>query len=103
MPYTDEIFRSIGALQGTVATGFHEVHRRMSIHDQLDMDRHREVLGYIHHLNYRVDRSKKVGNGIPYAKIATILGLIILGTLGHIAPDAVRSAIAKILLTQMGG
>ncbi len=99
MPHADETSWMIGRLEATVSVGFQSVHRRMD-------DRHQEVMGHIRRLDRRLDK-KMNGNGhgsrIPYAKIATILGLIILGTLGHVAPEAVRAAIAKILLTQMGG
>ena len=102
MPHADEMSRLIGALEGAVSAGFQGIYHRMEAHDRQDDDRHREMLTYVWRLHSRIDKRKN-GNGIPYAKIATILGLIILGTLGHIAPEAVRSAIAKILLTQMGG
>lgn len=103
MPHMDEISLSIGRLQGSISVGFQEVHRRMDIRDRYTADRHRDVMGRIHRLEYRLERKPKSGAWtVPYAKIATILGLIILGALGHIAPDAVRSAISKILLSQVG-
>lgn len=95
------IAERLGHLTGLVSTGFQETHRRFEYQDRTSTEWRRYMLSELR----RIDR-KRNGNGhgpkIPYAKIATILGLIILGALGHIAPEAVRAAIGKILLSQVG-
>lgn len=100
MPHLDEINRSIGVLQATISVGFQAVHHRMDDRDRFTLERHREVMGHIRHLNYRLDK-KRNGNGgngrIPYAKIAALLGLIILGVLGHMAPEATKAGVGKML------
>lgn len=101
MERIDRLIHEVGHLAGSVSAGFQDVHRRMDTQDRTAAEWRRHFMTQIHH----VDRKRRNGNGgpqIPYAKIATILGLIILGALGHIAPEAVRSAISKILLSQVG-
>src|SRR5262245_12691244 len=91
-----QVAQNLGRLTGAVETGFQAVHRRIEDQERSAGEWRRHFTAEIRRLDKRRNGN---GHAIPYAKIATILGLIILGTLGHIAPDAVRSAIAKIVLS----
>lgn len=97
MSHTDEIHRTLGHLQATISVGFWEVHRRMDDRDRFTAERHRETTSQIRYLTRRLDARKSNGGGIPFAKIAVFLGLIILGTLGSLFPEATRAGIVKAI------
>ncbi len=103
MERIDNLIQSVGRLEGSVSQGFQAVHHRMESQDRSSSEWRHHFLVMLRH----VDRKQAAGAterwGVPYAKIAVVLGLIILGTLGHVAPEAVRGAIAKLLLSQVGG
>ncbi len=102
MERIDNLIQSVGRLEGSVSTGFQAVQHRLDSQDRHSSEWRQHFLTMLRH----VDTKRRNDNGhwkVPYAKIATILGLIILGALGHMAPEAVRGAVAKILLSQIGG
>jgi hypothetical protein len=85
------IAAQISALQTAVSIGFDNVHRRMD-------DQRKEMLFHIRRLDSR-SRKGNGGNGprIPYAKIATLLGLVAVGSIGHMAPGALRAALIEVI------
>lgn len=92
-----QVAERLGALQATVSVGFHEVHRRMDDRDRFTAERHRETTGNIRRLDRRLDKMSSNGGHRLYTKTAVLLGMIILGALGHMAPEAVRAAISAMI------
>ncbi len=103
MERIDNLIQSVGRLEGSVSSGFQAVHNRLEYQERSASEWRHHFLVMIRH----VDRKSAAGvTGrwtVPFAKIATVLGLLILGVLGHVAPEAVRAAITKLLLSQVGG
>ena len=99
MSQNEHLAFQIGKLTSTVSIGFQGVHRRID-------DHRKEMLFHISRLDKKRNGTANGHGRMPYAKIAMVLGLLILGTLGHMAPGAVRSAILdlmkKLLLGQLG-
>ena len=84
----------IGELRATVSVGLSGVHRRIDDHSRFVVELHRTMLMELR----RIDKRRNGGGGaIPYAKIAALLGLVILGALGHLAPSATRAAVFDLL------
>lgn len=106
MPTTElllELGRELGVLRTLVSEsrdGLHRhihatdigIHRRLDYQDRMDAEWRRHFLK-------RMD--KKNGNGhpskIPYGKIACLLGLLIIGAMGHVWPGAVKRASVELL------
>src|SRR5262245_49517650 len=105
MPNTEWLMHALGTLQASVTSGFQEIHRRIDLNERTAQEWRAHFTTRLHHLDRRMDRKRNGtgGNGskIPYAKIATFLGLVTVGTLTHIAPDALRAAILESLKTML--
>ncbi len=103
MERIDNLIQSVGRLEGSVSQGFQAVHQRLEYQERSSSEWRHHFLVMLRH----VDRKSAAGAigrwTVPYAKIAVVIGLVILGTLGHISPEALKAAIAKILLSQVGG
>jgi hypothetical protein len=93
------IIQTMTRIETVVSMGFQELHRRIDDRERATTEQHREVLAYIRHVDRRKNGNGKNGNGhhLPWAKIATLIGLIILGCIGHIAPGALRSSVMTVL------
>ena len=102
--HLDWMLHSLGQLQASVTGGFAELHRRIDHNEETAAEWRRHFSTELRHLDRRMDRKKNGSNGhtpIPYAKIATFLGLVTVGTLTHVAPDAVRAAILDSLKSML--
>ena len=90
------IAHQLGVLTTMVSEG-QQANRegRWALHRRID-DTRRELLVHIHRLDRRGAGATSPWR-VPYAKIATLLLLIILGAFGHAAPEAVRASLAAMI------
>jgi hypothetical protein len=88
------LMQTLGRIEAKLEAGFQEQHRRLETQDRNDMEWRRHMLKRMDN----GDRRRRNGNGhIPYGKISVLLLLIVIGTLGHLAPTATRAAIQDVL------
>ena len=96
----------MGTLQATVEAGFRAVreevkavHRRIDDRERSAAEWRRHFTGQISRIDRRMDRKRNGKNGdlIPYAKISTLIGLIILGCIGYKWPGALQYSIKTVL------
>ena len=94
------IIQTMTRIETVVSMGFQELHRRIDDRERATTEQHREVMAYIRHVDRKKNGNGKNGNGhmrLPWAKIATAIGLLILGCIGHIWPGALRSSIMTVM------
>jgi hypothetical protein len=87
------LMQTLGRIEARQEMGFQEVNRRLDLQDRRDIEWRRHTVMTLRHI-------EKNGNGkshIPYGKISVLLLLIVIGTLGHLAPTATRAAIQDVL------
>ena len=91
-----EVAGQLGHLTASVSEGFRGVHQRISDQDRSAMEWRRHFSSEIR----RIDKRRPNGNGhgkIPYGKIACLMGLLIIGAMGHIWPGAMKKASVELL------
>ncbi len=103
MERIDNLIQTMGRLEGSVTTGFQAVHHRLEYQERSSSEWRHHFLAMLRHVDRRSAAGATERWRAPYAKIAVVLLLVVLGTLGHIAPEAVRAAALKMLLSQIGG
>lgn len=87
------LMHTLGEMRAEARVGFQEMHRRLDIQDRNDVEWRRHMLRRMEQRN-----GKRNGNGsIPYGRISVILLLIVIGTLGHLAPAALRAGLQDVL------
>lgn len=110
-----ELGRELGVLRTLVSEsrdGIHRhiqvtdvgIHRRLDYQDRMDEEWRRHFLR-------KVDKPTRNGNGhsskIPYGKAACLMGLLIIGIMGHVWPGSVKKAsvdlVERLLIGQVRG